>query len=186
MSARTKGFILQSRLAFVRERFGDAGVDQVLALLPESDRATLHGLILISGWYPLELALRLDDAISHAFGEESEQALRELGRRSADDNLTKFQGAFIHGKSPDAFLALAPAVYRMYYETGSREYHPRTPNSGELVTTGAEGVTAGDCLTVMGWYERALELTGAKGPRLTHPECVARGGKVCRYGVTWS
>lgn len=185
MSARTKGFILQSRLAFVRERFGDSAVEKVLALLPEGDRATLRGLILISSWYPLELAIRLDEAIGAAFGERSEQALRDLGRRSADDNLTKFQGSFIQGKTPGAFLALAPAVYRMYYETGGREYQPRTPTSGELITTGAEGVTAGDCLTVMGWYERALEMTGAKHPRLTHPECVARGGKVCRYAVTW-
>ena len=49
----------------------------------------------------------------------------------------------------------------------------------------AEGVTEADCLTVMGWYEKALELAGARNPVLTHPVCRAHGGSVCRYEVSW-
>jgi len=38
---------------------------------------------------------------------------------------------------------------------------------------------------VIGWYKRALELCGAKNPRIVEDSCRARGDEVCRYRVNW-
>lgn len=186
MAGRIKGFVLSSRIHFVKERFGEAALEKILAALTPADAEKLRGVILPSSWFPVEIEERLDDAIIRVIGGRSEEAFRELGRQSAVQNLAKFQTAFLKGKTPQTFLAQTPSIYRIYYDAGAREYLPTGENSGTLITTGAENVTYGDCLTIIGWHEQALEMVGAKSVRITHPVCRARGGTVCRYEVSWS
>jgi hypothetical protein len=54
-----------------------------------------------------------------------------------------------------------------------------------LTTHDAETFSAPDCLTVIGWYRKALEMCGATTVRIVEEECRARGGAVCRYRVSW-
>ena len=55
-----------------------------------------------------------------------------------------------------------------------------------LTTHDAETFSAPDCLTVVGWYRRALAMCGARAPRVVEEECRAKGGSVCRYRLSWS
>ncbi len=185
MVAKVKGFVVLSRREFVISRFGAPAWERVLSAMTPEDRAALEGVVLASSWIGLPLCERLDEAIIAQIGGRAEAAFRELGRQSADQNLVKYQAGFLRGRAPQSFLAQAPAIYRLYYEKGERRHEATGPESAALVTTGAENVTSGDCLTVMGWHERALELIGAKEIRITHPHCVARKAKECRYELSW-
>ena len=186
MSATVKGTVLQARKAFVGERFGDAALEKVLASLSADDQKILRGIILPLGWYPADTCNHFDEAIINSIGGDARKAFWELGRQSAEHNLGKFQAAYLRGKNPLTFLAQTPAIYRLYYEVGSREFQPTGEKSGVMITSGAEGVTVGDCLTVMGWHERALEMVGARNLKITHPICRASKGDVCRYEISWS
>ena len=186
MSGKIKGFVVLTRKALVTDRFGAASWEKILAGMNESDREALAGVILPSSWLPLPVCERLDEAIIRVIGGKAEEAFRQIGRRSCNDNLTKYQSSFLRGKSPQRFLAQTPSIYRLYYETGSREFVSTGEQSGQILTTGATGVTWGDCLTIMGWHERALELCGATAIKITHPVCRARGGTVCRYELSWN
>jgi uncharacterized protein (TIGR02265 family) len=186
MSGRVKGTVLLSRKAFVEERFGKDKLESVLTSMTPADQTLLRGMVLPLSWYDAEACQRFDAAIIKVIGGNAEQAFRDLGRKSADDNLGKFQAGFVRGKAPLSFLAQTPAIYRLYYEIGSREFTKTNETSGVLTTHGAESVTTGDCLTVMGWHERALEMVGAKRPVITHPKCRAMGADTCSYHVSWS
>jgi hypothetical protein len=141
--------------------------------------------MLTVGWYPFELGKRLDDAIVTVVGGGDLQFFRRLGRASADKNLTSLHKSFLTPGDPHAFLAKAPQIYALYYDTGHREYERTGERSGVITTTGAETFSMPDCLTVIGWYERALEMCGATRPTLVEEECRAQGGAVCRYQVRW-
>jgi uncharacterized protein (TIGR02265 family) len=181
-----KGAVLASRLRVVRERFGEDALDEVIGALPEGDRETLRGILLAASWYPMDLQVRLDAAIVERMGKASERVLRELGRESAQDNLPKFQAAMVKGKGPLELLQQTPAIYRLYYGTGRREFHATGPTSGVITTYDADGPTVADCYTIMGWHERALEIVGARGVTIRHPVCRARGGPVCKYELSWT
>lgn len=185
MVGNIKGFVILSRRQFIEQTFGADVWDRTVAALPEDDRLALNGVLLASSWVPLSTCAALDDALAKVVGGRAEEAFRALGRKSAETNLPKLQANFLKGKSPQKFLAQTPSIYRIYYEGGSRDYQPTGERAGVITTTGAEGVTWGECLTVIGWHERALELCGAKNVRITHPVCKARGGAVCRYDLHW-
>jgi len=182
---KIKGTVLKSRLAFAEEVGGGPAVEKVLASLRPEEQSEIKGL-LATKWYPFELGKRLDDAIVAVLGGGKADFFLRLGRASADKNLTTVHKDFLVAGDPHAFLAKAPLIYSFYYDTGSREYQKTGPSEAVLTTHDATTFSAPDCLTVIGWHVRALELCGAKDVVMREEECRARGGAVCRYRVSWS
>jgi uncharacterized protein (TIGR02265 family) len=182
-----KGSILLSRRAYLKERGGEALLERVVGRLSATERATLEGTLLATSWYPLELNLRLDDAIADELstGNRS-QVFIEMGRASADQNLKTVHQAFIRQGDPHYLLSNAPRIYRLYYGVGYRTYERAGPSSATLRTFDAESVTATDCMTVVGWHQRAIELSGGKNVAVVEMVCRSRGGAHCEYRCAWA
>lgn len=186
-SARIKGGILIARLRFLRDRGGEPLVARVLERLPPDDRRVLTGQVLHVSWYPLDLNLRLDDAIAAELSPGDRKGIfLEMGRASADVNLAGPHKAYVRVGDPHSLLSKAPVIYKSYYETGNRTYERLGDTSAVLRTFDAELTAPADCLTVVGWHERAIELCGGKKVRVTETDCRHRGGKCCEYRCEWS
>jgi uncharacterized protein (TIGR02265 family) len=179
-----KGAVLKSRLGFVEEHFGKEGLARVLESLPSDDQRLLR-IVFTSNWYPFELGKRVDDAIVRVLGGGRTDFFEKLGEASATRNLASLHSGYLAQGDPHAFLAKAPSIYSLYYESGRREYARTGPNSATLTTYDAETYSAPDCLTVVGWYRKALEMCGATGVQVSEDECRAKGGSVCRYQISW-
>jgi uncharacterized protein (TIGR02265 family) len=183
---RIRGHVLLSRLKFVRDLAGEAGLEKVLAALPAPDRDLLSGMVPLVSWYPLELELRLDAAIAGVLspGDKS-RIYRELGRASAEKNLKGVHRTYVRQGDPHYLLASAPLIYAAYYALGRRTYEKTGERSAVLRTFDASNVTAADCLTVVGWHERAIELCGGKDVKVVETQCRARGAPHCEYRCEW-
>jgi len=181
---QVKGSVLASRLLFVERHFGRDAVERVLATFDAEDQRRLRSVLPVK-WYPFDLGKRLDDAIVAVVGEGRPEFFERLGQASADQNLTSLHKAFLTPGDPHAFLAKAPQIYALYYQTGRREYRRTGDREGVLTTFDAETFSGPDCRTVVGWYRRALEMCGAKRVEIAEEECRATGGAVCRYRVSW-
>ena len=180
-----KGLIINSRKEFVTEHFGEEAWEKVFGALPEEDQELLGDLILTAKWYPFEVGERLDKAIVHVLGKGDESIFRKIGEQSARVSLNKVHKTFITPGDPQAFMNKAGMIYKFYYDTGHREYRETGPNSGVITTHEAETFSVPDCLTVIGWYEEALRMCGARKVTAVEEECRAKGGEVCRYRFEW-
>lgn len=183
---RIRGSVLKARLAFIEQIGGPGALERVLADLPEHHRAQLGGFLSSTGWFPLELGTHLDEAIVRVLGKGDPKYFERIGEASAEKNLNGPHREFLVPGDPQAFLAKAPVIYSFYYQGGSRSYEPTGPESGVIVTRDAPHFSAPDCLTVVGWYRKALQMCGAHSVRVVEEECRAKGGKVCRYRVAWT
>lgn len=181
-----KGSVLRTRLALVDELAPGDGRRRVLARLEPVEREALTSL-LASAWYPFELGRHLDEAIVQVLGGGKTEFFLKLGEASAEKNLGAggVHRAFLVPGDPQAFLAKAPLIYSYYYSEGRRDYEKTGEKEAVLTTRDAETFSAPDCLTVVGWYRRALEMCGAESPRVVEEECRATGGAVCRYRLSW-
>jgi uncharacterized protein (TIGR02265 family) len=182
-----KGSILRSRLALVDEIAPGDGRARVLARLTPAEQEALASL-LASAWYPFDLGKKLDEAIVAELGGGRADFFEKLGEASADKNLgpTGVHRSFLVPGDPHAFLAKTPLIYSYYYDQGRRDYERTGEREAVLTTREAETFSGPDCLTVVGWYRRALEMCGAHEPRVLEEECRAKGGEVCRYRLRWS
>lgn len=179
-----KGSVLTSRLAFVERKLGKAGVSRVLAHLGDEDRAVLEGIILPAGWYPFDVQERLDDAIVFELGGK-ESVYKELGANSAELNLSASQKVYVRARDPHGLLKSAAAIYRLYYASGERAYEHLGDRRALLRTTGSETFSRHDCLTIVGWHEKAIEMCGGKRARVRETKCKARGDDCCEYLCEW-
>jgi hypothetical protein len=89
---------------------------------------------------------------------------------------------FLVPGDPQAFLAKTPLIYSYYYDQGRRDYQRTGDEEAVLTTRDAETFSAPDCLTVVGWYRRALEMSGARSPKVVEEECRARGARCAGTG----
>jgi uncharacterized protein (TIGR02265 family) len=181
-----KGAVLKARLTFVESQSGREGVARVLDRLPPDDQRSLR-MLFTSNWYPVTLCHALDEAIVTELGRGRREVFEQLGAASAERNLGAegVHAGYLTPGDPHGFLAKAPQVYAMYYEQGRREYARTGDTSAVLTTFDAANVDANDCLTVVGWYRKALELCGARAVKVSETECRAQGGRVCRYELSW-
>jgi uncharacterized protein (TIGR02265 family) len=184
--ARIKGNLLLARLKYLRDRGGETAVEKALARLPAADQEVLRGWILPIAWYPLEVSLRLDHAIATVLspGDRSRVFL-DMGRASAETNLGGAQRPFVREGDPHFLLRCAPQIYSASHGTGRRTYEKAGEASAVLRTFDAEHVTADDCQTVVGWFQRAIELCGGKGVVVAETRCRARGDPHCEYRCEW-
>jgi uncharacterized protein (TIGR02265 family) len=181
-----KGNVLLSRLRYVRERGGEEAFEQVMARLTPEDQKILRGWILHISWYPFELNQRLDAAIARVFSpDDKSRVFLEMGRASAEANLAGPQKPFLRDGDPHAMLSNAGKIYAAYYQAGRRTYEKTGERSGVLRTFDAESYSATDCLTVVGWHERAVELCGGKDVKIVETRCRARGDPNCEYALSW-
>jgi uncharacterized protein (TIGR02265 family) len=182
---KIKGGALAARQAFVTEHFGESGWTRVLAALAAEQRSALEA-VYPTTWYPFTLGEAVDAAIVQVLGQGNRRVFEEIGAASADRNLTGAHRHFLAPGDPQGFMEKASLVYGFYYDTGRRTWEATGPSSGHLTTYDAETFSTTDCLTVIGWYRRALEMCGARKPEITEESCRARGAATCRYRVGWS
>lgn len=183
---RIKGSVLITRLNMLRQHGGQTRVDEVLKRLPEADRLALRGMILPIAWYPLDMNLRLDAAIADVLSpEDRARAFKDMGRSSAEENLKGAHHVFLRPGEPHFLLSQAAQIYRFYYSVGHRSYEKTGPRSAVLRTFDAEAVTEADCLTIIGWHEKAVEMSGGKNVHITHALCRATGAPHCEYQISW-
>jgi uncharacterized protein (TIGR02265 family) len=181
-----RGSVLASRLKFVREKGGPEARDRVIARLPAEDQQVLRSWLESAAWYPFELNQRLDDAIAQELSpDDRRRVFLEMGRASAEANLLAGQRKFVKDGDPQALLAGAPEIYAAYYAKGRRTYEKAGNTAAILRTYDAESVTAEDCLTVVGWHIRAIELCGGKDVKVVETACRARGQALCEYRCEW-
>jgi uncharacterized protein (TIGR02265 family) len=179
-----KGTVLLSRLELIRSERGQGGVERVCARLPPEERALVAGPIMPMAWYPFETNDRIDLAIVSELGGQDSIFLT-LGARSAEDNLGASHRSYVRSKDPQGLLKQAAQIYRLYYNTGYRTYEWVASNKAILRTFDAKAYSRHDCLTVVGWHEKAIELCGGRRQRVTEPRCRVRGDEHCEYVCEW-
>jgi hypothetical protein len=182
--ARVKGTAVQSSLRYVRERFGDAVLADVLGGLAEDDRRQLEG-VLASSWYDVALFLRFMLESERKLGAQEPGLVRNMGRASCDYGVKGVYKVFFRLGSPEFIIGRAARVFSSYYDTGELRILETRPGRcvGELV--GFEGGAPQFCERIFGWMQRTLELAGAKNLRSKHELCVHRGGSACRFEGDW-
>jgi uncharacterized protein (TIGR02265 family) len=181
-----KGIILLSRRTFVEKTWGKEAWGLTLRRLSADDQEVLGGLIVTAGWYPYALNLRLDRAIATTFAPgDPAKVFLDMGRSSASNNLAGPHASYVKRGQPHDLLAMSPRIYSSYYDKGRRTYEKTGPTSAVLRTFDAENVTHEDCLTVVGWHERAIEICGGRKVKVQETLCRTDGAPHCEYHCQW-
>jgi hypothetical protein len=184
--SNVKGSALASRLLWVRLGHGEQGLEQLEASSSAELAPALAGGVVMARWYPFGLFVELNEAIDRLFGAGDLGLIKELGRFGADANLKTVYRLFYKVGTVRWILGRASRLWGAHYDSGSLVVVDERP--GESVLEIADFATPhrAHCLSVAGWAERSVEISGGHDARVEELDCRAAGGERCLFRATWT
>ncbi|MEW6207033.1 MAG: heme NO-binding domain-containing protein [Acidobacteriota bacterium] len=180
--ANVKGSKISSKLAFVRDEYGDEMVTEVVRSLGPADQESLR-MILETGWYPIELYERVMKAICKTAARGDASVYARIGRYSAEEVLTTTYRIF-RGRSPvDALNKMVP-MHTMMNDPGEMEVVSQSEGQCTIKVLKPRS-TETICRVANYFYERAVELCGGANVQVREVKCSARGAAFCQFDITW-
>lgn len=169
---------------FTEQRFGAEAVERVLGALSAADRQILEGAALV-GWYPVEPVMAYHHKLDQLYGHGDLDLCVEVGKFSAEWALNTVLKFFVRFRTPHWLMERSASLWGRYHDSGRWEIlnDPNVPLLARL--HGFEVRDPAFCARFRGWLIRAVELTGAKEPRVVEPACSCRGQAYCEYQVRW-
>jgi uncharacterized protein (TIGR02265 family) len=180
-----KGVMLKSRLKYVRTKYGEDALKNLLDSLDPDLKATLTGRIIATQWYPFQTINDLDSTICEQLARGRDKAYLEMGAFSADNQFTTAYRGYLQSGNPHTILKKSSTMFSRFYKPGSMDYLSTGEKSCLLVIKNFISTTQ-NCLTAVGFFKRAIELSGGKKVKIEEVKCTARGDDVCEFQVTWS
>ena len=180
-----KAQALLNGASWVRENFGETGLEQVLAACRPEVRERVTTAIAIN-WHPQEELEDLLSVTDRVLGRGDGKIAEAIGAAGAKKNLRHMalRLAFFLAR-PEFLMRLVAAVWRQYNEEGAMvvEESHRGRMVAELV--GMSKPSFSICCSVTGWLQEAGVATGMKRVATTHVECRARSGDKCIWHMKW-
>lgn len=176
---------MTSRVLWVQLEHGAAGMDRLRAQTSPELRASLDAGIAKAKWYPFEQFLELNILLDRLFGNGDLDLVRTLGRYGADANLTTIYRLFYKVGTTHWILGRAVRLWSAHYDSGVLEILTRGPGTAVMRIRDFATPHRVHCLSVGGWAERAVELSGAKNVVLSEPACRANGDDICQLEARW-
>ncbi len=183
---QTKGTSVAAVIRFVEREWGSEGLARLAAeVKPPEAAKLLNGQILAGSWYPFAHFVALLETAEVLFG-----GLGDIGRREgmycAEWDLRGVYRVFIKLASPSFLVERAGKVWRQYYDSGELVVLESTPTSVVFELRDFAAPHRAHCETVLGWSQRAAELTGVGKVTGSHTRCRARGDSKCVFRIEWS
>jgi len=174
--------IINNYIKLIKKRYPSVNIVQLL----NAAKMTPYEVADEGHWFTQQQINLFHDKLSEI--TQNENIAREAGRFAASPEalgaIQKYVlGMISHSKAYEfAGKAADKFTKSTTYESKKIAY-----NKVEICVTPREGVQENpfQCENRIGLFEAITMIFTNKIPQIDHPECVFRGGKTCKYVVTW-
>jgi len=177
-----KGAKIGSKLAFVREYYGQSALERVLASMSPSDRAELK-IVLETRWYSIELYDRLVVAICKIAAGGHESAYRRLGQHSAEMAFSTTYRSF-RGSSPADLISKMASMHALRNDPAEMKIVKQGDRHCTVRIVEPRSTIA-LCKMSRAFFVRALELSGVTNVAANETSCSGRSAPYCEFELTW-
>ncbi len=184
-AAHCKGIAVNTRLTWVEEHHGEAGLSAVLGALSPEQRKMIDGRVLPHAWVPIELFIALNVAADQQFGKGDLALCVTMGAWAAEKTLPRVFKIFYRFGSPMFIFEKAAKLWSAHYDSGRLD--PRSPAPDQIVLSLHDFATPhrAHCLSVLGWATKSIELSGGRVLAADERACRTRGAKCCELALSW-
>ena len=173
---------------FVRENFGDDGVEKWLSKLEPDVREIYKSSISVNKWFDIQkVFIKPTELLCNLFYKGDFKAAWQFGRFSADYGLRGVLRVFVKMGSVNYFIRRASVVIPNYYTPMTMEVPTNEKGFAVLQIPHFPGIHRLVEYRIGGWMERALEITGkSRELSVEMTKSLADGDDCTEYQVRWS
>lgn len=184
--SKVRASILQSRKRFVVDGYGEEAWRRVLGSLSSEHRHLLSESVPSTQWQPFALFVELNLAIDRLLGNGDLSMCKQLGYFGADYNLPTIFRVFYRVSSVGFIMRRASQLWGKHYDSGTVRVEEHQGKHVSLHIENFDTPHKTHCLSVQGWCERAIELSGGKNPVSEIVACRVTGDARCSIECHWN
>ncbi len=181
---RVKGAMVRAHLQFVRDRLGEDVLARMHAALPASVASEIDGL-LVSSWCKFETLIALDRVIANVAGRDAQELMHELGRYSAQINLSTLYRAFDR-EDLHEFFRKSATLHRQFQDFGTCVYEQLGPTSGRISIRDAACFSPTYCASEAGYLEQVIATHGGTAASVSESACQCASDDHCTFELRWT
>jgi predicted hydrocarbon binding protein len=178
-----KGSMVRAHLQFVRDRLGEPMLARTLEALPPKVATEVNG-ILVSTWCPFESLVVLDRTIAKVARREERDLMRELGRYSAQINLSGVYRAF-HRDDIHEFFRHSATLHRQFQDFGTCAYEQLGETHGRISIRDAACYSPAYCSSEVGYLEQVIATHGGTNATVSESACQCATDDHCTFELRW-
>ena len=180
---KVKGAMVRAHLQFVKDKLGEPAVARTIESLPPAVAAEVQS-ILASSWCAFQSLIALDRAIARIAGRDEKELMRELGRYSAQINLSTIYRAVNRDDIHDFFRHSA-ALHRQFQDFGDCAYEHVDETHARITVRNAASYSPAYCASEAGYLEQVIATHGGKDVSVTESACQCAGDDRCTFELRW-
>jgi hypothetical protein len=180
-----KGSAIHDAIESLKKRSGEQVFTSVISSLDNESKATFQKIILSSGWYSLDHFSKFleSDIRIIAHGDESE--LITKAEIIVENQLKGIYKIFVKLGSPEFVLNKLSAIHKSYFRGVSIEIKMTGPNEAKIKYIGFEKQHRLIGFVIIGFYKKALEISGAKQVNTKYTVLIEEEKGYCELVITW-
>lgn len=181
-----KGTAVKSIQEFVQTRYADK-YSEWLKAMPESSRSIMSKSVFVSDWYNVkDAAIEPTIAIGKViYNGDSIKAGWETGRFSSESALNGIYKIFVKMATPQFIISRSGKILPSYYEPS--EISVKESGSKHVILLFTKLPSNHEVLEarILGWIERALEVTGCKNVKIVPLKSMTKGDHLTELRISW-
>jgi hypothetical protein len=174
-----KGTAIKDTIEQIKSRAGEPAFQKILGLLDDETRKVLEGEVFSSTWYSLDLFTRfLEDGNEEMVTRGSEAVIER--------QLRGIYKAFVRLGSPEFVIKRIAAVHATYFQGVPIEVQILGKGRALVKYTGFEKQHRIMGFAIVGFFKKALEISGAKDVAIYFSVPIEEGKGHSELSIAWS
>jgi hypothetical protein len=181
-----KGSAIKETIEQIKSRAGEAAFQKILGLLDGETRKVLESEIFSSSWYPLDLFTRFLEIEIKVLAEGNEEMVTRGSEAVIERQLRGIYKAFVKLGSPEFVIKRIAAVHATYFQGVPIEVQMQGKSRALVKYTGFEKQHRIMGFAIVGFFKKALEISGAKDVAIYFSVPIEEGKEFSELSIAWT
>jgi hypothetical protein len=179
-----KGSAIKETIDQIKRRSGEASFQKILGLLDDETRAVCEGEIFSSTWYSLDLFTRFLEVEIKVLADGNEEMVTRGSEAVIERQLRGIYKAFVKLGSPEFVIKRIAAVHATYFQGVPIDVRLEG-NRAVVKYTGFEKQHRIMGFAIVGFFKKALEISGAKDVAIHFSIPIEEGKGYSELSIAW-
>jgi hypothetical protein len=181
-----KGSAIKETIDQIKTRAGEDAFRRILGLLDQESQNVLRGEIFSSSWYSLDVFTRFLEVEIRVLANGNEEMITRGAEAVNERQLRGIYKAFVKVGSPEFVIERLAAVHTTFFQGVSVNVESLGRGKVLIRYTGFETQHRLIGFAIIGFFNKALELSGTKDVAIHFVTPIQDGKEYSELSIAWS
>lgn len=183
--SNVRGLSANLAVKYIKQNFGEEGFAKVLESLDQQERDMFKGMMNPMGLYSAKAFINMINSADKLCGKGDYDICRQIGRFEAQEAFGGLYKVFLELGNPHFVIRRAPLAWRTLNDAGDLEVEQTGDKYVRGKVSNFPDPHKAFCWDLVGYFEKVLEMSGAKNLDVKEIKCRCSGDDCCEFEVRW-